>query len=802
MPTLQHPLGQPKKRHKQQTAMTLPCNLNVYITVEAVTLIGLTFVAATSLLINSAMAKKRKSSTSAKPPQTPLAAPKAAIEPLPKVADAPGPSQEEAAIVALPVMEEIDNRPETSPYASPPCTIPFSTPLTIPLDFLQKSPKLHAAYESRLPELPDIPEDIGHVLVHYLHTGTYEALKPKEAETPAKQLYELRTSIRAYATARAYDLPDLMRLAEVRIEKYGAGLTLPQLLEITRDSHPTLSEADEWFLDYLKSRIRPHLEDPKALLGSDLLDQISSILSPNKVLLRTVLEIFCERILVRPDFLSSITSPGSSRPNSPPPPPGSPMSVLQLRPKAILHDDLSPVRKKATPWPSPEQTSLASWSKEASPEPGLHQILTRDHDFKSETDIKSEPDVKSEPELKLELSPEPILAEPVLAEAEPEAAPTPVPEFATAVEPDDKKSEVNTWGPTSIIQTRERSDSGKVIDLEPELEATPVLKELDPIPEFEPDSKPRYERRLLREVDSGFWDFSPPEVEAVKEPTPSIAELGPEPDHVAQSSSDHMSEPLDKLERSTEPQEPEAVITRDFAVDDEDKEKGKSIDTEPETAKEHELASIPEVVTEDVSETVLESFPEPEQVVPEKDVTKGLEEDVEEDFPHKVQVESKEEVKEVEAQPETEKVEPMPNKPRAWSGLTGTQVSTAPIESEAEASEPKPEAEVSPKPELSLPDNSEPAEPAQPKTTEPSVEPRSEPAREPETAAVQPTDAATEPANTAAAKSVPVSGTEPAAKQEGAKADQDAVQACGTQARQRSWRRRLLRYPVLFGRGM
>lgn len=69
------------------------CNLNVYITVEAATLIGLTFVAATSYIFRSVMARKRKSGAN-KP-----TAPKQVT--LSKGADA-----------ALPV--PTDTRPETS----------------------------------------------------------------------------------------------------------------------------------------------------------------------------------------------------------------------------------------------------------------------------------------------------------------------------------------------------------------------------------------------------------------------------------------------------------------------------------------------------------------------------------------------------------------------------------------------------------------------------------------------------------------------------------------------------------------
>ncbi|KAK4153650.1 hypothetical protein C8A00DRAFT_15137 [Chaetomidium leptoderma] len=328
-------------------------SLKVYIPVEAATLIGLTFVAATSYVYRSVMAKKKSSKSG----------------------------------VPKPASAVIDPRPETSPYGSPTCTIPFSSPLNVPLDILKRSPKLQAAYESRLPELPAIPGGVGHVLVHYLHTGTYESLKPTPTDTMSKQICELKTSIQAYAAARAYELPDLMRLAEAKIDKYGKGMPLPALLEVARDAYPTLTEGDAWFLDYLRARIRPHLKDAKSLMGSNLLDQISGILSPNRILLRTVLELFCERIAValpepvhppaasaEPSTLASpITSPGTSRPVSPPPLPASPMSLLEMRSRSIPREEFAPPRKnpKATSWPLPDDMSEASWARSPSPDPVL-----------------------------------------------------------------------------------------------------------------------------------------------------------------------------------------------------------------------------------------------------------------------------------------------------------------------------------------------------------------------------------------------------------------------------------------------
>jgi hypothetical protein len=51
------------------------CNLNVYITVEAATLIGLTFVAASSYIFRSVMARKKNRGSRAPPTGSTSSAP-------------------------------------------------------------------------------------------------------------------------------------------------------------------------------------------------------------------------------------------------------------------------------------------------------------------------------------------------------------------------------------------------------------------------------------------------------------------------------------------------------------------------------------------------------------------------------------------------------------------------------------------------------------------------------------------------------------------------------------------------------
>ncbi len=732
----------------------------------------------------------------------------------------------------------------------------------MPLDILKKSPKLHAAYEGRLPELPAIPEDVGHVLVHYLHTGTYGSLRPKPTDTLPKQVCELKTSIQAYAAARAYHLPDLMRLAEAKIDKYGDGLPLPALLEVARDAYPTLTEGDSWFLDYLRSRIRPHLKDPKSLLGSNLLDQISSILSPNRVLLRTVLELFCERIVARPESATSpgsstiaspITSPGSSRAVSPLPPPP-PMSLLQLRTRAMFQDESPPPRKslKATPWPSPDNMSEASWATSMSPDQAISE--TAPPQFEAKPMPEPTPALAPFPELGpviIDVVPPPgpsIMARPVV---EPEPSPPSGPEVKIAIEPDtgagvapeiEIPAEPDAEAPTkseleleeetipepAIGAPRARKDSGKGIDLEP------PLKELDPIPELIPEIETEFSpqsqihRPVIREADSGFWEA--PDVESGKEPAPSLAELEPVPVPVSVSEpapslvelelvSGSIPETAHELESTTSVKDTAGVEIRDFAASESHIESNTDSQTEAEPIRETDVLVEPLLVLPSVENSTPETFPEvipetqpaleppsvkPVELVPERLTdTAGL---VTPEITPADELPGRTESKEVEAQPEIEKVEPLPKCREQESWLTIRQVQKETVESEAVAKpEPKPTAD--PSNPVHLPDAAEPAGSFEPKTAQPSLEPGPKPAGKPEVQRAN-SDSAVHSAPRAddIAGSPTVLGAKPAPEQEGTKTEADAAgsQPCSAQVRQRSWKKRFLsvRYPALFGRGM
>jgi hypothetical protein len=542
---------------------------------------------------------------------------------------------------AAPARRDNDNRPENSPYGSPACTVPFASPLNVPLDILRKSPKLHAAYESRLPELPTIPQDVGHVLVHYLHTGTYSSLKPRPTETMTKQVCELKTSIQAYAAARQYDLPDLMRLAEAKIDKFGRNLALPTLLEVARDAYPSLTEGDAWFLDYLRARIRPHLKDPATLMGSDLLDQISGILSPNRVLLRTVLELFCERIAVRPEtpgaaavastIASPITSPGSSRPVTPQSAAASPKSLLEMRSRSVVREDVTPVRKskRTTAWTAHDNESEASLSM--TPEPITSEPMFEIKPVPETTRAVPPPfaelgpvifDVMPPPgpPIKSAVVPESevdkIAIEPeVKAEDEPEAKAVNEleveSELKTAVEPEVKVEDEDEVKIAIEPETKVEADRELKIAIEPELKGE-AEDEVDggvKLSDDETNVEEAVEAPAQVPVQAPVEAVEAPIEAPIEAPVESKAEAPGEAPRDAPVETEKETEKETATEPEAKQEEEEATTEEVTVVQRERKDSGKGIDLEPLPK---ELESIPEHVPEIEGEIEAESKTQPQ----------------------------------------------------------------------------------------------------------------------------------------------------------------------------------------------
>jgi hypothetical protein len=168
-----------------------------------------------------------------------------------------------------------------------------------------------------------LDEDIGHTLVHYLYTGTYQTLKLRGGSDDAGRITEYRISVLAYCAARMYGLNGLNRFAKDNIERLGKGIPIFDFLDVTREAYPKLPEDETWFSDHLKKRIKSAFEANGNLFKqSGLVDRIGKVSAFDKALLKIIVEVYNERIagLISEKHNPCEVDPSPSCETDPPPP--------------------------------------------------------------------------------------------------------------------------------------------------------------------------------------------------------------------------------------------------------------------------------------------------------------------------------------------------------------------------------------------------------------------------------------------------------------------------------------------------
>lgn len=127
----------------------------------------------------------------------------------------------------------------------------------IPEYYVRKIPRLSknlSAWNSDI-ALPDIHEDVGHTIIHFLYSGSYETIiSPLERGVDCIAR-EYRRSVLVYEAARAYDIPDLGALARKYIEHFGEALSLFDILRTVKEVFSKLPEDESWLPLYVKQKL-------------------------------------------------------------------------------------------------------------------------------------------------------------------------------------------------------------------------------------------------------------------------------------------------------------------------------------------------------------------------------------------------------------------------------------------------------------------------------------------------------------------------------------------------------------------
>lgn len=150
-----------------------------------------------------------------------------------------------------------------SPYTSLPSTLRFGPDRQsyyVPKPLLQSLENIpNDDSWDRETSLPDVDADSGHVIVHFLHTGTYQTLV-EEGEDVTTSLSASQEFIKAAlvcVAAKKYRLTDLEGLARKEMEQCGKDVSITELVQlISEDTFVVLCSDSPWLQDFVTDKVK------------------------------------------------------------------------------------------------------------------------------------------------------------------------------------------------------------------------------------------------------------------------------------------------------------------------------------------------------------------------------------------------------------------------------------------------------------------------------------------------------------------------------------------------------------------
>ncbi|KAI3208576.1 hypothetical protein CBS147311_2105 [Penicillium roqueforti] len=295
--------------------------------------------------------------------------------------------------------------------------------------------------------MPNVNEDVGYTVLHFLYTGGYETVSSPLDEGVLDLAREYKRSVLVYYALRTWGLTDLEILAKQKMEHLDKDLPILEILRVVRDVFSRLPADETWLLSYIRGNLQ-RLPKPE-VAGLDL-HAFYNILGQDHQFDNAVMKMILEMLSIslcsmkdqHAKILNGIISEESPlrgpSPEDPEPVPEEP--------------EPEPIFEEAVPEPDFEEAVPEPGFEEAVPEPGFEEAVPEP----AFEEAVLEP-VFEEPE------PEPIfeeaVPEPGFEEAVPEPAfeeAVPEPAFEEAV-------------PEPVVESPEPEP-----ELEPVLEESPA----------------------------------------------------------------------------------------------------------------------------------------------------------------------------------------------------------------------------------------------------------------------------------------------------------------------------------------
>lgn len=145
-------------------------------------------------------------------------------------------------------------------------------------------------------ELPDVDEDVGHTLIHFLYTGVYHTLGLGGVAEHAKAAAEFKRSVLAYFAARLCGIRNLEELTKSKMAQYSKHMSVFEIQDVVAQIAGRLPDNEVWFPEHLYRWIKDILQKNDELVSDEkLLGLIGKSPLFDKAIVRSMAELYSEK---------------------------------------------------------------------------------------------------------------------------------------------------------------------------------------------------------------------------------------------------------------------------------------------------------------------------------------------------------------------------------------------------------------------------------------------------------------------------------------------------------------------------
>jgi hypothetical protein len=145
-------------------------------------------------------------------------------------------------------------------------------------------------------ELPEVDEDIGHTLIHFIHTQNWSTLGLGGVPENVRATAEFKRSVLAYCAAVLCGIEQLEELTKSKMEHFRKQISLFDIQEVVVEVSSKLPQNEIYFPEHLYRWAKEILQEHDELMVDErVLNLVGKSSLFDKAVVRSVMEMYSEK---------------------------------------------------------------------------------------------------------------------------------------------------------------------------------------------------------------------------------------------------------------------------------------------------------------------------------------------------------------------------------------------------------------------------------------------------------------------------------------------------------------------------